>query len=105
MFASPQPCPTPGTFLGSVMGPPLEWPVCSEFLRAYPSLTLMVGTVPVSGPDLLNMLFGLLPQALALENAEGGRRGSKATLKASPAVLILKQVGIFSLLPVSVVRS
>lgn len=99
MFASPQPCPTPGTFLGSVMGPPLEWP------RAYRSLTLMVGTVPVSGPDLLNMLFGLLPQALVLENAEGGRRGSKATLKVSPTVLILKQVGIFSLLPVSAVRS
>lgn len=102
MFASPQACPTPGTFLGSAMGPPLEWPVCSEFLRTYPSLTLMVAVMPVSGVDLLNMW--LFPQALALENAEGGRRWSKATLKESPAVLILKQVGIFSLLPVSAVR-
>lgn len=35
----------------------------------------MVATMPMSGPDLLNMLFGLLIQALALENAEGVRAG------------------------------
>lgn len=38
------------------------------------------------------MLFGLLLQALVPEDGEGGRHRSKATLKESPAVSLLRQV-------------
>ena len=48
--------------------------------------------VPSSEPGFLNMLFGLLLQAPAPEVSEGGRHGSKTTLKGSPAVSTLKQV-------------
>lgn len=87
---------------------PKSWPIPDPFLsngsgasqNGPPKLTLASSPapascwlpVPSSEPGFLNMLFGLLLQAPAPEVSEGGRHGSKTTLKGSPAVSTLKQV-------------